>query len=152
MNISRFATQHLKAVLFMTVVLCGIGAWLVGSFPVAILPDVTFPRVLVIAEAGDRPTRMVEIGVTRPLEEAIATVPGVKRVTSTTQRGATGVIVDFTWGTDMLTAQQLVNTRINETRSQLPADTQVSSERANPTLFPVFGLSLQSRGLSQSQL
>ncbi len=104
MSLSRFATQHIKAILFVTVVLCAIGAWLIGSFPVAILPEVTFPRLVVIAESGDRPARMMVAGVTRPIEEAIATVAGVTRMRSKTQRGATEISVDFTWGTDMPSA------------------------------------------------
>src|SRR5260370_25078296 len=152
MSLSRFATQHIKAVLFVTVVLCAIGAWLIGSFPVAILPEVTFPRLVVIAESGDRPARMMVAGVTRPIEEGIATVPGVTRMRSKTQRGATQVSVDFTWGTDMLTALQLVNTKVNEARPQLPPETNISVERMNPTIFPILGLSLQARGLSQSEL
>jgi Cu/Ag efflux pump CusA len=134
MQISRFATLHIKAVLFVTVVLCGIGAWVLGSFPVAILPDATFPRIVVIAEAGDRPSRMMEVAVTRPLEETIATVPGVSRVRSKTARGASELSIDFAWGTDMMVAYQLVNTRVNEARPQLPLETKVSVERMNPTV------------------
>src|SRR5579884_654971 len=152
MSLSQFATRHLKAVLFVTVVLCGIGAWMIGSFPVSILPDVTFPRITVIADSGDRPARMMEVSVTRPLEEAIATIPGVSRIHSKTQRGATEISVDFVWGTDIVMTQQLVNARINEVRSSLPADTQITAERMNPTVFPILGLSLRSQGLSQAEL
>ena len=152
MNLSRFAIHHIKAILFVTVALCLIGVWVVGSFPVAILPDVTFPRIVVIAESGERPSRLVEAAVARPLEEAIASVPGVNRMRTRTQRGATEISVDFAWGTDMLTALQLVNTRINEQRSQLPPDTTITAERMNPTVFPIFGMSLRAKGLSQSEL
>ncbi|HLV79042.1 MAG TPA: efflux RND transporter permease subunit, partial [Chthonomonadaceae bacterium] len=152
MTLSRFATHHIKAILFVTVILCAIGAWLVGSFPVSILPDVTFPRVVVIADAGDRPVRMVDVGIARPLEEAIATVPGVTRIRTKMQRGAAAISIDFVWGTDMVMAQQLVNSKIAETRPTLPPDTNVSSERMNPTVFPILGLSLRAKGLSQSDL
>src|SRR4051812_6784202 len=106
MNVSRFAVRHIKAIFFVTMVLCGVGAWLIASFPVAILPDVTFPRVVVIADAGERPARMMAVVVTRPIEEAIAMVPGVSRIRSKTQRGASELSVDFAWGTDMGVAQQ----------------------------------------------
>src|SRR5271165_1404513 len=102
---SRFATQNIKAILFVTVLLCVIGGFMLGSFPVSILPDVTFPRVVVIAEAGERPIKMVETIISRPLEEAITTVPGVNRIRSKIQRGATEISIDFAWGTDILTAQ-----------------------------------------------
>src|SRR5438105_12239066 len=120
MTLARFATRHIKAILFVTVALCVVGAWALGSFPVSILPDVTFPRVVVIAEAGERPARMMVAGITRPIEEAIATVPNVTRIRSKTQRGAAEISVDFAWGTDVLRAQQLVNAKTNEVRNQLP--------------------------------
>ena len=152
MNLSRFATEHLKAVLFVTVVLCIIGGIMLTSFPVAILPDVTFPRIKVIAEAGDRPSRMVEASITRRLEEAVATVPGVHKVRSTTERGATEVAIDFDWGVDIASALQLVTAKVDEVRPLLPTDAHVTVERMNATVFPILGLSLHSKTLSQSQL
>ncbi len=152
MSLSRFATHNLKAVLFVTVCLCVIGVGLLSSFPVSILPDVTFPRIIVIAEAGDRPQRMVEVGITRPIEQAVSTIPGVGRIHSKIQRGATETSIDFNWGTDIATTFQTVNAKVNEIRGTLPPDTQVSVERMNPTVFPILGLSLQSDTLSQTEL
>lgn len=152
MNLSRFAVSHLKALLFVTFALCVAGAFAATSFPVSILPDVTFPRLVVIAEGGDQPARLMETSVTRPLEAAVSSVAGTTRVRSTTQRGASELSIDFADGTDMIQAQNLVNARMNEVRADFPAGTQVSVERMNPTVFPVLGLSLQSKTLSQSEL
>ena len=120
MRLAEFATRRIQAILFVTVVLCLIGAWSLLSFPVAILPDVTFPRLVLIAEAGELPARTVEVSVSRPLEEAVATVPGVARVRSKIQRGSAELSIDFRWGTDMLTALQLVSGKANEVRPTLP--------------------------------
>lgn len=152
MNLSRFATHNIKAVLFVTIVLCLLGVVLLGSFPVSILPDVTFPRVKLIADAGERPARTMVASVVRPLEEAISTVPGVTRLRSNTTRGTTEMSIDLAWGTDMIVAQQLVSSKASEVRSQLPPETQVRVERMNPTVFPIMGLSLRSSRLSQAQL
>ena len=152
MNLSRFATGHLKAVLFVTVILCIIGGIMLTSFPVAILPEVTFPRIKVIAEAGDRPSRMVEASITRPLEEAVATVPGVRKVVSKTERGGTEIAIAFDWSTDIAAALPLVTAKVDEVRSQLPPDAHVSAERMNATVFPILGLSLHSKTLSQGEL
>lgn len=152
MNFARFATSNLKAVLFVTVAACLLGAYLASTFPVSILPDVTFPRLVIIAEAGDSPARLVESGITRPLEEAAAGVAHVTRMVSKTQRGAAEIAVDFADGTDMIQAQNLVNAKVGEVRANLPASAQVTVERMNPTVFPVLGLSLQSKTLGQSQL
>ena len=152
MSIASWATRHLKAILFTTIALCLIGAAAMIALPVAILPDVTFPRLVLIVDAGERPARTVEVAAVRPLEEAIATVAGVARVRSKTQRGGSEISVDFNWGTDMLVAQQLVTGKVNELRASLPPETQVTVERMNPTVFPVMGLYLHSKTLSQSQL
>jgi CzcA family heavy metal efflux pump len=151
-SVSAFAIRHPKAVQFSAVVLCIAGAWAVHSLPVAILPDITFPRLVLIAEAGDRPARMMTVDVVRPLEEAIAPVPGVTKIRSKTQRGATEISVDFRWGTDMLIAQQLVDSRVNEVRPDLPSGTVIAIERMNPTVFPVLGLSLRSEATPQTEL
>jgi len=152
LNVSAFATKQVKPILFSIGILCLIGLVAYQTFPVSILPDVTFPRVVVIAEAGDRPTKMVESGVTKPIEEAIATVPNVKRIVSKTKRGDTEISVDFNWGTDILVAEQLVNTKVNQVRSDLPPETRTSVERMNPTVFPILGLTLTSKTLTQSEL
>ena len=147
-----FISRNGRAIIFVAAVACVVGLFVLPTFPVAILPEVTFPRLAIIAEAGDRPQRMMEASVTRVLEEAVATVQGVRRVRARTQRGSTEISVDFAWGTDMLLAQQLVNTRVNDARRQLPADTSIQIERMTPTVFPVLGLSLRSSKLSQVDL
>ncbi len=73
MNLSRFATQNLRAILFVTLILCGIGAVVITTFPVSILPDVTFPRLVVIAKSGELPVKMMEAEISRPMEQTIAT-------------------------------------------------------------------------------
>lgn len=152
MSISGFATRNIKAILFVTVALCALGVAAYRAFPVSILPDVTFPRVIVIAEAGDRPVKSLEVTVTRPIEEALSTLPDVKRVQARTERGSTEISVNFAWGTDIFMAEQLVNARVNQVRPELPSDTSIEIERMNPTVFPVFGLTVNAKNLSQAQL
>jgi CzcA family heavy metal efflux pump len=151
-NLGAWATRQLKPIAFLTLLLCFLGAVAYTTFPVSILPDVTFPRVVVIAEAGDLPTKTVEASITRVLEEAISTVPNVARLRSKTQRGSTEISVDFGWGTDIVQAEQLVNAKVNGARGRLPLDVVTEVERMNPTVFPVIGVSLQSKSLSQAEL
>jgi len=146
------SSRMAKPLLFAVLMLCLVGAALYSAFPVSILPDVTFPRVVIITDAGERPARTIEINITRPIEEALSTIPNVKRIRSKTQRGNTEISVDFTDGTDILVAEQLVNARVNQVRPQLPPETQTEVERMNPTVFPVLGLSLSSKVMTQSEL
>ena len=152
MNVTGWAIRNLKPILFVAAALCTAGVLLYPSFPVSILPDVTFPRIVVIAEIEDRPARMVEASISRPLEEALATIPNVQKIRTQTKKGSTEISVDFAPGTDVPNAEQLVNARVSQARAQIPAETSIEVERMNPTVFPVLGLTLKSKSLSPTQL
>ena len=152
MKLSDWAIKNIRPIIFLATILCFAGAAMYTAFPVSILPDVTFPRVVVVAEAGSRPNKVIEISVTRPLEEAFATIPNVKRIRSKTKQGSTEISVDFLDGTDVIQAEQLVNAKVNQVRPQLPPETMTEVERMNPTVFPVLGLTLKSKSLTQTEL
>lgn len=152
MKLSDWAIKNIRPIIFLVAILSLAGAAMYSAFPVSILPDVTFPRVVVVAEAGSRPTKTVEVSITRVLEESIATVPGVKRIRSKTKQGSTEISVDFLDGTDVIVAEQLVNAKVNQVRPQLPPETMTEVERMNPTVFPVLGLTVKSKSLTQTEL
>lgn len=152
MNLTGWAMRNSRAVLFLTALLCVVGGAMYASFPVSILPDVTFPRVVVVADAGDRPTKSVEVAITRPLEESLATVPGVARIRSTVQRGSTEVSVDFNPATDIVAAEAQVNAKVGALRANLPPETATEVQRMNPTVFPIVGLTVNSKSLTQTEL
>lgn len=112
--------------------------------PVALFPNVAFPRVQVTLDAGDRPADQMAIEVTTPVEEAIRRVRGVRDVRSTTSSGSADVAVTFDWGADMAAALQEVNGAAGQILPQLPAGTQLSTRRMDPTTFPVLAYSLRS--------
>src|SRR5262249_1264793 len=110
--------------------------------PSGIYPEVEFPRIVVVARAGDAPPDVTQVSVTRPLEAALATVLGVERIRSKTIRGATEMSLQFAPGTDMWRALQLVESRVGEVRSALPAGAEVTVERLTTTSFPVLTYNL----------
>jgi CzcA family heavy metal efflux pump len=144
--------RHRRSLLFLIFVLAigGIAGGLL--MPVALFPNVAFPRVQVTLDAGDRPADQMAIEVTRPLEEAIRRVRGVRDVRSTTSRGSADVAVTFDWGADMSAALQEVNAAAGQVLPELPAGTQLSTRRMDPTTFPVLAYSLRSHTLSPSAL
>ncbi|GAA0724046.1 efflux RND transporter permease subunit [Dokdonella soli] len=152
MSVTAWMQQHRRSLLFFALVLAigGIaGAWLM---PVALFPNVAFPRVQLTLDAGDRPADQMAIQVTRPVEEAIRRVRGVRDVRSTTSRGSADVAVTFDWGADMAAALQEVNGATGQILSQLPAGTQIATRRMDPTTFPTLAYSLRSHTLSPSAL
>jgi len=151
-SLSGFVQHYRKAILLLTVVLCLGGFYASRSLPVAIFPDLTAPRIIVTADAGDTPIPLVLANITRPLENAVAGVPNVTRVGSLTQRGGDELDVNFGWGTDMASTLSLVQARIAQVQAELPPGTSVTAERLNPSVFPVMGYSLYSQTVSPEQL
>jgi CzcA family heavy metal efflux pump len=80
--------------------------------------------------------------VTRPIEQVIMAVPGVRRVRSKSIRGASEISAQFDPSTDMVVALQMVQNRIAQLTGDLPTDTQLQVERMTPEIFPVFILSV----------
>lgn len=152
MGLSAFVQHYRKAILLLTVLLCLGGFYAARALPVAIFPDLTAPRIIVSADAGDTPIPTVLANITRPLENAVAGVPGVARVHSLTQRGGDELDVNFNWGTDMASTLQQVQARIATVQAALPPGTEVTAERLNPSVFPVMGYSLYSKTVSPQEI
>lgn len=139
-------------------VLCLIGALAVGGIaalpglPVSLFPVTSFPRVVVSVDAGDRPADRMIIEVTRPLEEAVRSVPGVRNVRSNSSRGTSDISIDFDWGLDMYVAALQVESAIAGALPRLPSGIRYEVRRMDPTVFPVTGLSLTSKSRSLIEL
>ncbi len=118
------------------------GALAALSMPSGIYPEVEFPRIVVVARAGDAPPDVTQVALTRPLETALATVLGVERIRSRTIRGNVEISLQFTPGTDMWRALQLVEAQVSDARSSLPVGTEVTVERLTTTSFPVITFNL----------
>ncbi|BDI30375.1 multidrug ABC transporter [Capsulimonas corticalis] len=152
MKLTRFLWSHRKAVLTLTLLLCVLGGYFALHLPVAIFPQLVVPRVAVSADAGDIPLETTLAQVTRPLEAAVSTVPGVTKVQSVTSRGSDSLDVTFAWGTDMQLALQRVQGQISDTRPTLPAGANVTAEVINPSIFPIMGYSLTSKTVDLAEL
>ena len=141
-----------RAIALVAAGLLVLGAGAAVRLPTSILPEVTFPRITVIANSGELPSEAMLRAVTRPLEESIRRVPGVAEVRSTTSRGSAEINLDCTWQTDMNLTLQRVQAQIEAARTELPAGTTLDARLMTPTLFPVIGFSLTSDVQSQARL
>jgi len=141
-----------RAVLATLLVLAALGALLGMRLPASIFPEVTFPRLTVIAASGERPGEEMLRSVTRPLEAAIRRVPDLREIRSKTSRGDAQFDLDFEWGSNMDRALQNVQAQLEAVRGQLPAGTGLEARLMSPALFPVLGFSLISDSLSLAEL
>lgn len=134
-----------RPIIFVGVLLLLAGLWSYTRMPTSLFPEVLFPRITVIADAGQQPVDRMMITVTKPLESAVKKVPGVTVVKSSTSRGSCVVDVFFRWGMDIYATKAQLESRINEIKNYLPAATVISTEAMNQSLFPVLGFTLESK-------
>jgi CzcA family heavy metal efflux pump len=144
MTVARWARHHRRSILFVVAVAALAGAAGAFRLPVALFPDVQFPRIVVELDAGDRPAEQMVAEVTRPVEQAVRAVPGVRSLRSTTSRGSADLSINLAWGSDMTAAKLQVESAVTQTLPQLPPGTQFTVRRMDPTVFPVVAYSLTS--------
>jgi len=142
MNLIALVVRQSRAVVTITALVAAAGLLTGFSLPSDIYPPLQFPRIVVIAHAGMTPADSMVLTVTRPIEQAIMEVPGIRRVRSRSIRGAAEISAQFAAATDMVVALQQVQNRISEIRGELPEDAEVTVERLTPAVFPVLILSV----------
>jgi len=133
-----------KPILFVGILLLAAGIFSYTQMHTNLFPEVLFPRVTLIADAGQQPIDRMMITVTKPIESAVKKVKGVKVVKSTTSRGNCVVDIFFEWGTDVYNAKTQVESRINEIQNFLPQGVSIAIEAMNQSTFPVYGYTLES--------
>src|SRR5438477_2164424 len=152
MNFTAWAQRHARSILFLLGALVLAGAVATFSLPVALFPQVSFPRVRISIDSGDRPAEQMAIEVTTPVEEAVRAIPGVRNLRSSTSRGAAEISINFDWGGDMVSAMLQAQSEVNRILPTLPAGTSFNVERMDPTVFPVIAYSLTSNSQSLVEL
>jgi CzcA family heavy metal efflux pump len=144
--------EHARAI-YLIFVLIALGGYLAfKSLPSDVYPNLSFPRIAVIASMGDTAPERVLVSVTRILEEAASQVYRVRWVRSKTIRGSTELSVDFQDGTDMVFALHQLQARIAEVQGKLPLGVNITTELVTPAIFPVLSYNVTTEALTQADL
>ncbi len=138
------------AVLTVLLVLGGFFAY--SRLQTALFPEITFPKIKIIADAGQQPVDKMMIAVTKPIEEAVKQVPDLKLLRSTTSRGSCELSAFMDWNADIDLAKQQIESKLNQARPNLPPELQVTVEKMNPSILPVMGYTLESKQRSPVEL
>ena len=141
-----------KPILFLIITLALVGAYLAFSIPIAVFPATNFPRVVIGVDNGVMPIDQMMVTITRPLEEAVNSVPGLQEVRSITSRGEAEIDLFFDWNVDMVTTLQLVDSALANVQQTLPPTAKIDSHRLTFASFPIIGYSLTSDTVPQTQL
>src|SRR5246500_5065033 len=141
-----------RPILFLTISLALVGAYLAFSIPVAVFPNTDFPRIIVGIDNGVMPIDQMLVTITRPLEEAVNSVPGLQKVLSVTSRGTAEVDLFFDWKSDMILTLQRVDAVVARPQPELPSTAKVETHRLTFAAFPIIGYSLTSDSVPPNRL
>src|SRR5712671_399261 len=145
-------SRHSKSVMFMIFVLAVVGVYEAFSIPIAVFPATNFPRIIIGVDNGVMPINQMEVTITRQIEAAVNSVPGLEDVRSITSRGSAEVDLSFNWNVDLVQTLQQVNSAISRVQSTLPSTAQIETHRLDFASFPIIGYSLTSNKVPQTQL
>src|ERR1041385_3203016 len=149
----HWTARFSSPVIFVILTLIAAGVYLAFAIPVAVFPNTDFPKIVVAIDNGVSPINQMEVTVTRPIEEAMNSVPGLERVISTTSRGSGEVSLFFNWNVDMFQTPQYVNAALARVQPSLPPTAKLTANRMTfAALMPILAYSLTSDTMSQSDL
>jgi len=128
------------------------GAFSYQNMKTSLFPNVTFPKIKIIADNGEQPVDKMMVEVTKPLEDAIKKVEHLSLVRSATSMGSCEISAYMEWGSDIDLDKQQVESQITQIKSNLPPDIEITVEKMNPSVLPVMGYSLVSDSTNQVDL
>ena len=140
------------AIVFALLVLIVTSAYLFFDLPKDVFPNAQFPRFQVIADIGFSSLENTELNITRPLEEALKTVPGVVEVRSVTERGTSTIDLYLKWGTNLNESFQFIQSKISQARASIPAEAGIDVVRMNTSTFPMSEYGVWSDSMSLKDL
>ncbi|MFB2518682.1 efflux RND transporter permease subunit [Lysinibacillus sp. OTC-L20] len=143
MNISHFSIKRPVFTIVTMLFVIILGGVSLLKIPITLIPELNPPiGVVVTSYPGASPTEVNE-KITKPLEATLATLPGIKKIQSTSQEGSNLIVLEFNWSTNMDVVQLDILQRIDMT--PLPNDAgKPSFLKFDPSQFPIIQLSLRA--------
>ena len=148
----NFFTTYKNPVTVLVVIIIMAGLFAYSKMQTSLFPEITFPKIKIIADAGQQPVKKMMITVTRELENAVKQVPDLKMIRSSTSRGSCEISAFMDWNANIDISQQRIESKINEIRNVLPPDINITVERMNPSILPITGYSLESKTRSPIEM
>ena len=148
----NFFVSHKNPVAVVLFVVLAAGIFSYTRIQSSLFPEVTFPKIKIIADNGLQPVSKMMVTVTKPLEQAIKRVPGLKNLRSTTSRGSCEISAYMGWNEDIDLCKQQVESSINQIKDELPVGTGITVEKMNPSILPVIGYVIDSKNKNNIEI
>ena len=131
-----------KPIFFFLALLTLAGVYMAFQVPISVFPETDFPRVVIGVDNGVMPVEQMQVTITKPIEDAINSVPGLLIVRSTTSRGSAEISLFFDWNVDMFRTLQLTDVALARVSQSLPATAHITTNRLTFATFPILGYAL----------
>lgn len=154
MNLPNFSVNRPVTILMLFIGLILIGLISFQNLGLDLLPDLSFPMSAIIVSYSGVAPQEIENMITIPLEEAVATIQGVKNINSYSREGSSVVLMEFNWGTDMDVSALNIREKIDQVKGFLPDDaSDPIIIKFDPSLMPilVLGMDSEERDLEKLQ-
>src|SRR6516225_10100777 len=130
-------SRYGKALIFLVLILVAAGTYLAFTIPISVFPTTNFPRVVIGVDNGVMPIDQMMVTISRPIEESVNSVPGLRQVRSITSRGSAEIDLFFDWQVDMVTTLQLVDAALGNIRNTLPPGAVIRTHRLTFVSIPI---------------
>src|SRR5271157_2826409 len=140
-----------RTIFFFVAILTLAGIYFAFQVPISVFPATNFPRVVIGVDNGVMPVEQMQVTITKPIEDAVNSVPGLQTVRSTTSRGSAEISLFFDWNQDMILSLQLVDAALGKVEQTLPATARITTNRLTFATFPILGYSLTTTNSSVTQ-
>ncbi len=152
MNLPRLAIRHHVTTFMAYLLALGFGLFSLSRLKLDLYPDISFPMIMVLTQyRGAGPFDMESV-VTEPIESAVSSVEGIKKVTSSSRNGMSVISLEFDWDTDMDMAQMNVSRALDRVTT-LPEDvTKPRLFKFSTKMMPIMFMGVRSPVLNQASL
>jgi len=136
------AARKPVAVFMLLLALLVLGYVAITNLKLDLLPNLNIPYAVVATVYLGAGSEEVELLITKPIEDAIKMVSGVKKITSTSSDNFSMIFVEFEWGTQLNAAVSRIRTMIDTISTQLPSGVKPMVIEFNPSLLPIYVFSV----------
>ncbi len=143
MNLTDLSIKRPAFITSLMALIITVGIICFGKMSVDLYPDVDIPTIFISTTYTGAAPSEIESLVTKPLEEEVSTVSGIKRVTSRSMKDTSQIVINLYQGTDIKYAEQQIRDKVNQTKSKLPLDVvEPVIRRIDPSDQPIMTIAL----------
>jgi HAE1 family hydrophobic/amphiphilic exporter-1 len=153
MSFAKTAVSRPTTIFIVFVLLLCLGVFALANLPIDLTPEINPPYLVVVTTYTGAGPEEVERSITRPIEGSLSNVSNLEKLTSTSSKGTSMIILQFAYKTDLADASASVRDNIDMIKSYLPSGAgSPLLIKYNPSMIPIMGLMVTSANRTPDEL